>query len=143
MPVKSQYADSDELETYWRPLSEAEQDRAEDLLGRAAVLINELPGAANFSAAACAHVSLDMVKRAMVASANGEGVTEQSQAMDDMSATQRFANPMGALYLTAREIARLVGPTPPAFSLTPTSNVRVPVNPWTYQCSSQTEDTSG
>lgn len=132
------YATWQQLQVYWgRSLSADEQARATDLLVRAARRINELPGAADFSAGTCEDVSLDMVKRAMLS--RGDGVVETTASMADMSGTQRFVNPVGKLYITSEERARLAGNPPQAFSLTPTSNARVPENPWTYQNSSQTD----
>ncbi|CAN5146907.1 hypothetical protein BH11ACT6_BH11ACT6_34890 [soil metagenome] len=143
MPLPAQYASPADLVAYWRPMSVAEQERATVLLGFAAALINEQPGAADadgepaFSAATCKHVSLDMVKRAMLS--RGDGALETSAEMADMRGTVRYANPVGNLYLSSREISRLQGPSPQIFSLTPTSNVRVPGQPWNHQNSSQTE----
>jgi hypothetical protein len=138
--LPTQYATVEELATYWRPLSNAEADRADDLLTRAATLINEERGAATFVQSACNAVSLDMVKRAML---GGGGITQGSQAMADMSATVTYVNPAGNLYLTRSELQRLTGePSGAAFSLTPTSNTRVPLNRWNYQQSTQTTDVS-
>ncbi|AQT81968.1 hypothetical protein B1R94_25980 [Mycolicibacterium litorale] len=133
------YATWQQLQVYWgRSLSTDEQARATDLLVRAARRINELPGSESFDPGTCEDISLDMVKRAMLS--RGDGVTEVSASMADMSGTQRFINPAGNLYITSQERARLAGNPPAAFSLMPTSNARVPMNPWTYQQSSQTED---
>jgi hypothetical protein len=138
--LPTQYATVEELATYWRPLSNAEADRADDLLTRAATLINEERGAATFVQSACNAVSLDMVKRAML---GGSGVSGSTQAMADMSATVTYVNPVGNLYLTRAELQRLTGePSGAAFSLTPTSNTRVPLNRWNYQQSTQTTDVS-
>lgn len=135
MPLPTEYATADELSTYWRELSDAEQTRAEDLLTRAATRINEEPGAADFVQTACNQVSLDMVKRAMI---GGGGITQGSQAMADMSASVTYVNPVGNLYLTAQELRRLIGPKPPTASIQPTNNSRVPTQAWNYQQSAQT-----
>lgn len=144
MPLPAAYASALDLADYWRPLSEAEQARATVLLGYAATLINELPGAADadgnpaFSPATCKHVSLDMVKRAMI---GGGGIGGGSQAMADMTHTVSYVNPVGNLYLTSQELARLQGHpyTGAMGSLTLASNVRVPGHIWNYQQSSQTD----
>lgn len=139
------YADQSDLQAYWRVLSDAEQGRATTLLGWAAQLINEQPGSDEFDPVICAQVSMDMVKRAMIASVNGDGVSSSTtaQAMDDMSAssTQRFVNPVGNLYLSAQEADRLAGRTSGggAFSVALKSNVRVPGQPWNSQPSAQTD----
>jgi hypothetical protein len=54
----------------------------------------------------CKWVSLDMVKRAML---GGGGEKAESQAMLGMSVNRTFANPMGDLYLTSKEVNRLRG----------------------------------
>ena len=145
MPLPDTYASHNDLATYWgKALSVAEQGRVTALLGYAATIINELPGAADqdgnpaFSAATCKHVSLDMVKRAMLS--RGDGVTEEQASMADMLGVRKFVNPVGNLYLTAAEIRRLTNPgSSQLFSLTPTSNVRVPGQPWNYQPSAQAD----
>ncbi|OCB59138.1 hypothetical protein A5722_05130 [Mycobacterium vulneris] len=151
MPLPTTYATADKLEAYWQPLSAAEKSRATVLLGYAATMINEQPGAADadgnlaFSPATCEHVSLDMVKRAMI---GGGGMTgsSSSQSMADMSASTdvRYVNPVGNLYLTSQELARLQGHSygGGAASITLSSNVRVPGQPWNYQQSSQTDGTA-
>lgn len=137
------YATADDLAAYWRALSSAEQDRATVLLGWAAQLINEQPGSADFDPVTCAQVSMDVVKRAMVASINGDGVSDatSSQSMADMSAatTYRFTNPVGNLYLTSAEVSRLYGrPNGGAGgSLTLSSNVQIPRHWWNHQHSVQ------
>lgn len=138
MTTKATYAAADDLAGYWRPLSDAEQQRATVLLGAAADLINEQRGADDFVPTARKWVSLDMVKRAMLS--QSDGVAQQAQAMTDMSVTQTFVNPAGALYITKDELGRLNGwPAQTAFSVPLKSNVRVPLEPWNYQQSSQVD----
>lgn len=142
MPLPETYATATDLAAYWRPLSEAEQARATVLLGFAATLINERPGAAEFSPGTCKHVSLDMVKRAML---KGDGVLSdtESQSMADMTAanTRRYLNPAGNLYLTDQEADRLARQFGggAAMSLTLSSNVRVPGEPWNNQPAAQSD----
>ncbi len=133
------YADAGDLAGYWRPLTADEQGRATTLLGWAAQLISELPGCDEFDPLVCAAVSMDMVKRAMI---GGGGVIEIDQGMADMTATRRYANPMGNLYLSSQELGRLQGRPGgggAAGSITLASNVRVPGDPWNYQPSAQTD----
>ncbi|MBY0440982.1 MAG: Ig-like domain-containing protein [Mycobacteriaceae bacterium] len=135
MVLPATYADVEDLAGYWRPLSDAEQSRAGVLLGAAADRINEFPGAQNFVQTACKWVSLDMVKRAMI---GGGGERSLSQSMADIEVTQQFANPMGELYLTAKEVNRLRGRFGQAAgSVVLSSNVRVPLQPWNFQSSFQ------
>lgn len=130
------YATADDLGEYWRALSSAEQARATVLLGAASDRINELPNARNFVATACHWVTLDAVKRAMMVS--GEGETSESQSMAGMSVNRVFANPMGNLYISAREINRLRGRVgQSAGSVVLSSHVRVPLEPWNFQRSFQ------
>lgn len=135
------YATAAELEAYWRPLGVAEQARATVLLGYAATLINEQPGAADadgdptFSMDTAKHISLDMVKRAML---NGEGVSAVTQSMADLSHRAEYTNPVGSLYLSAWERDRLAGRAGQAAgSVVLSSNARVPGRPWNFQPSSQ------
>lgn len=129
------FANADDLAAYWQSLTEAEKTRANNLLKWAAKIIIEQPGSEDFDPVVCAMISMDMVKRAML---NGDGVsdTTTSQTMADMSAsvTSRYVNPAGNLYLLAQEANRLAGRFGgTAGSLTLTSNVRVPREPWNQQ----------
>jgi hypothetical protein len=137
MSLPTSYADQADLAGYWRPLTDAEQARATVLLGAAADRINELPNAATFVVSACKWVSLDMVKRAMI---GGGGEKAESQSMIGMSVNRTFTNPMGDLYLTSKEINRLNGRYgQSAGSVTLSSNTQVPLTPWSFQRSSQTD----
>lgn len=136
------WATASDLADYWRPLTDAEQAKATTLLGWAAQLLSEAAGADDFDPVVCAQVSMDMVKRAMI---NGTGVSEvtSSQEMADMTASTsaRYVNPMGTLYLTSQELARLQGRPAggAAASITLSSNARVPGQPWNHQPSTQTD----
>lgn len=139
------YATADHLATYWRPLTDGEKNRANELLRWAAQLINEQPGHEDFAPSTAAMVSLDMVKRAMVNGQQGDdgpagdGVLETtlSESMADQSAshTTRYVNPMGALYLTRQEKDRLArrDTQPIGGSLRMRSNAHVPGQPWNRQ----------
>ena len=133
MSLPASYATVDDLGDYWRPLTTAEQDRATVLLGEVADLINALPGAAGFASTATRWVSLAAVKRAMI-SPGGDGVRQQSEAMDGISVSQTFVNPTGAVYLMRSEIRRLRGKTAPAaFSIAPGNQVHIPHTVWNRQ----------
>jgi hypothetical protein len=127
------YATSEQLAGYWHALSDADAARATVLLGAAGDLIDERPGSADFVPTALKWVSLDMVKRAMIASANGEGVNSVQQGMADMTANVAFANPMGNLYITPRELARLIGQQPPTGSIKQTNHAHAPRQIWNSQ----------
>lgn len=137
MALPATYASTDDLAGYWRALTDAEQARATVLLGAAADRINELPNAADFVQTACKWVSLDMVKRAII---GGGGEKTVSESMAGMSVNRAFANPMGDLYLTTKEINRLRGRSGQAAgSLTLSSNAQIPLQPWNFQPTSQTD----
>lgn len=108
------FATYEDLEARWRPLSQAERDRAEVLLGDAAVFLSaqvRVDEADGNQMAALKIVSCSMVQRAMNASANDAfGVTESTIKADIYSQTLSFANPSGDLYLTGSE-KRLLGIT--------------------------------
>lgn len=142
--LPASYATAADLAGYWRPLSDAEQARATVLLGAAADLINEQPGAADFISTACKWVSLDMVKRVMAAPA-GDGVKQMSQTLNEVGSVQMsYVNPTGNLYLTRKELDRLSGrPGGAAFSVTLGSNARVPNEPWNLQPTYCTGDSGG
>jgi hypothetical protein len=105
-----------DLEERWRPLSDAERERASVLLGDASRRVE-----ARFPtlAARVAGGSLDpmtvvdvvtgMVRRVLVAGGT-ENITQQSQAIGPFSLGQSFGNPMGNLYLTAEDVALLRDP---------------------------------
>lgn len=132
------YATADDLAAYWRVLTQDERARATNLLTWAAQGIKELPGSDDFDPVTCAQISMDSVKRALLS--RGDGVTSVDQSMSDMSANIRYINPTGNLYLTGQEMARLYKQFDgTAVSLTLTSNVRVPCEPWNNQPSSQTD----
>jgi hypothetical protein len=125
------YATASDLADYWRDLSSGEQSRATVLLTAASDRINELPGAQDFVSSARHWVSLDMVKRAMI---GGGGEKTESQSMLGMSVSRQFANPMGDLYITSKEVNRLRGRFgQSASSIVLSSHARVPLEPWNFQ----------
>lgn len=111
------FATATDLAARWRPLSTAEQTQAGVLLGDASAILR----------AECSDVdarlsaippTLDadipkmivcaMVKRAMLAGADVEGVTATQQTAGPFSQSLTYSNPMGNLYLTKAE-RRLLG----------------------------------
>lgn len=106
----------DDLEVRWRPLSDAERERATVLLGDAARRVEaRFPTlAARVTAGAVdpltvVDVVAGMVRRVLMAG-GAENITQQSQAIGPFSLGQSFGNPMGNLYLTAEEVALLRDP---------------------------------
>lgn len=108
------FATSDDIAARWRPLTSAEQGKAEVLLEDAATYLSEyvvVDEDDEQQASILKMVSCSMVIRAMLASENNVfGVTEQSISADIYSQTMRYQNPSGDLYLTASE-KRLLGIT--------------------------------
>lgn len=109
------YATTSDLEARWRPLTPAERDTADTLLGDAeAQLRSELPDldaraaadagvARNVTRVVCA-----MVRRAMAVDEDAAGVATVQESAGPFSRSFNYSNPMGDLYLTKAE-RRLLG----------------------------------
>ena len=111
------FATATDVESRWRPLSVAEKVTATTLLGDAsATLRAECPEVDERLAAVPPALDPDipkmivcaMVKRAMIAGADVEGVTAHQQTAGPFSQSLTYSNPMGNLYLTKAE-RRLLG----------------------------------
>lgn len=105
------FATVDDLEARWRPLSTAEQDRAEVLLDDAAVYLSALvdidPNDQQ-QEDALRSVSCSMVQRVMGADIDAYGVSQASMTAGSYTQSMTFSNPSGAFYLTAFE-KRMLG----------------------------------
>ena len=105
------FATTPDLAARWRPLSQAEQDRAEVLLDDAAWWLQAWFVAAGDLAALAADdpaladglkiLSCAMVKRAMTSA--GDGVGQAQQVMGPFTAQISYRNPDGSLYLYSSE----------------------------------------
>ena len=108
------FATYSDLEARWRPLTQAERDRATVLLDDAAVYLSafvNVDEADENQMKALAIVSCSMVQREMNSTANDAfGVTESTIKADIYSQSLSYANPSGDLYLTGGE-KRLLGIT--------------------------------
>lgn len=105
------YATVDDLEARWRPLSTAEQDRAEVLLDDAAVYLSALvtvDDSDQEQADVLKVVSCSMVQRVMSSDVDTFGVSQASMTAGSYTQSMTFANPSGDFYLTAME-KRLLG----------------------------------
>ena len=111
------FATASELAARWRPLTPAEQATAGTLLSDASLVIRaECPDVDARTTALPPTLDPDilkmvacaMVKRAMIAGADAEGVTAQQQTAGPFSQSLTYSNPMGNLYLTKAE-KRLLG----------------------------------
>lgn len=106
------FATSDDLGAYWRPLSGDEEAKATTLLGYAATLIRaEVPDidqrlSDGADPGLPKLVSLRMVKRAMVNS-DTEGITQTTYDAGPYQGQNTYSNPMGELYLTASDARML------------------------------------
>lgn len=103
------YASVTDLEARWRTLEASEKTRALVLLGDARVRLDvecrpaDPPTAAQLAARKI--VSCEMVKRAMIATGNGDGsdlggVSALMDVAGPFTQQRSFRNPMGELYLT-------------------------------------------
>lgn len=120
------YAEVADLVARWRPLTAAETATAEVLLADASAIIRaEVPGIAGRLIAdpptideeLLRVVTCAMVKRAMLASVTGDGVSQQSQTAGPFSQQVTYTNPMGNLYLTKAERKLLSGGSQQAFTV--------------------------
>lgn len=105
------YATVDDLEARWRPLSTAEQDRAEVLLDDAAVYLSALVTVDEDDPeqeAILKTVSCSMVQRVMSADVDTFGLSQTSMTAGSYTQSMTFANPSGDFYLTGFE-KRLLG----------------------------------
>lgn len=104
------YATIDDLETRWRPLSEAEQERAEVLLEDASVYLDALVtiDGTEEQEAILERVSCSMVQRVMSADVDTFGLSQTSMTAGSYTQSMTFANPSGDFYLTGFE-KRLLG----------------------------------
>lgn len=97
-----------DLEARWHPLTQAEQTRAETLLGDATQLIkDECPQWETASAQTRMAVCCAVVMRKMTVDDTHLGVTNSQQTVGSFSESFTYSNPMGDLYLTKAEKRRL------------------------------------
>lgn len=105
------FATVDDLEARWRPLTSAEQDRAEVLLDDAAVYLSTfvtVDDSDQAQADVLKVVSCSMVQRVMSSDVDTFGVSQASMTAGSYTQSMTFANPSGDFYLTAME-KRLLG----------------------------------
>ena len=108
------FATVDDLAAMWRPLSAAEQLRAEVLLPVASAAIRrEVPGIdAQIAVGAMdpeipRWVACQMVKRVMASPMDAPPLTQQQQSVGSVSAGMTFANPSGDMYIGRAELKML------------------------------------
>lgn len=112
------YATVQDLETYWRPLSETEETRATDLLGLASSRLRLYADAAgvDLDAKAAANedyanalkwVVMEAVKRAMSTPIDTPPVDSWTQTAGPYSENYKFTNPSGDLWFKKAELKTL------------------------------------
>jgi len=118
------YATPGDLAARWRPLAPDEEARAGVLLADASAVLRATDDTLDARIAAgvldpnlVRGVVCAMVKRAMVAGLDVEGVTQQSQTAGPYAASVSYANPSGSLYVTRAERRALGITTQRAFTV--------------------------
>ncbi|SNY84069.1 Phage protein Gp19/Gp15/Gp42 [Nocardia amikacinitolerans] len=117
------FATPAQLEAFWHPLSEAEEERATVLLGYVAALIrnewsdiddriasfDDDPRPADaLDPTVPQFISITAVKRAMIGgTSGGDGVSSEMKVGGPYTHQTSYSNPMGNLYLTATERRQL------------------------------------
>lgn len=101
------FAQPEDLEARWHPLTSEEKKRAAVLLADAADIIrDECPGWEKASASTLTRISCQMVKTAM-SNDDTAGVTQTNQTVGPFSQGYTYANPTGDLYLTRAQRRQL------------------------------------
>lgn len=112
------YATVEDLSTYWRPITQAETPRAEDLLSLASsrvrlyaakvdIDIDTKVGEDDDYAAAVKWVVMEATKRAMATPVDVPPVDNYSQSAGPYSENYRFTNPSGDLWFKKAELKAL------------------------------------
>lgn len=112
------YATVEDLSTYWRPITQAETPRAEDLLSLASsrirlyaakvdIDIDTKVGEDDDYADAVKWVVMEATKRAMATPVDVPPVDNYSQSAGPYSENYRFTNPSGDLWFKKAELKAL------------------------------------
>lgn len=91
------YATADDLEAYWRAMTDEEKAKAETLLGYASVMVRARCGD-DPDADAAKFVACDMAKTAMQSASDLGPITQMTMTGGPYSRTLQYANPSGDLY---------------------------------------------
>lgn len=109
------FATHTDVESRWRPLTDAEDAIADQLAIDASEMIRERWSdvddrvtAGSLAADTLTRIVAQMVKRAMI-SADAEGLDSRSETVGPFAVSQKYANPNGNLYFSANDIATLDG----------------------------------
>jgi hypothetical protein len=101
------YATVPDVEEAWRSLSTEEETRAAKLITYASARMRALvPGldaalaAGTIEDVSAEAVCVSLVRRTMSAGDAGDGITQTTDAVGQVSMTRSYRNPMGTMYLT-------------------------------------------
>lgn len=112
------YATVDDMTLLWRPMTEAEQERAAALLpiicaslrSEAAKVgkdLDAMVAASTDLAAVAKSVTVDVAARTLMTATDGEPMTQMTQSAGGYSASGTFLVPGGGLFIKKSELARL------------------------------------
>lgn len=112
------YATVDDLTQLWRPMSEAEQERAAALLpvvcdslrceaAKVGKDLDEMVAGNAYLANVARSVTVDVVARTLMTSTDTEPMTQMTQSAGGYSASGTFLVPGGGLFIKKSELARL------------------------------------
>ena len=112
------YATVDDLTKLWRPMSEAEQERAAALLpavcdslrceaAKVGKDLDEMVAGNAYLANVARSVTVDVVARTLMTSTDTEPMTQMTQSAGGYSASGTFLVPGGGLFIKKSELARL------------------------------------
>lgn len=102
----------EDLETLWRPLTEAERPRAEALLEVVYATLEAEASKVGCHLTSCNNlivksVIVDVVARTLMTSTNQEPMTQMSQSAGGYSTSGTFLVPGGGIFIKKSELARL------------------------------------
>lgn len=106
------YAKVQDLETLWRPLTDAEKPRAEALIDLVEVLLDSEAEKVGSYLGRCGtqvvkSVIVDVVARVLMISTDQEPMTQVSQSAGGYTASGTFLVPGGGIFIKKSELARL------------------------------------
>lgn len=112
------YATVDDLTRLWRPMSEAEQERAAALLpvvcdslrceaAKVGKDLDEMVAGNTYLANVARSVTVDVVARTLMTSTDSEPLTQMTQSAGGYSASGTFLVPGGGLFIKKSELVRL------------------------------------
>ena len=112
------YATLEDIQTLWRPLTQAEQERAQPLIGIVSASLrteakkvgkdlDAMVTADPDLAAVAKSVTVDVVARTLMTSTDQEPMTQYSESALGYSVSGTFLTPGGGLFIKKSELSRL------------------------------------